>query len=196
MITSRYSNIAIPSELFARLNSINTHRGRLTKQADTFSSIYHHPGYISRRWYLGISTLRHPHIITTQDRGLKVNLYILHSKKREISHLKMNRGLWWPERTIDEADVSGLLPNCSSYSGFRLTAPATQSQIRTLERLLQIARDQLPKLTAFNANLLIQESILQQHIGVIQRLIDDDNRSRLLESRKRSHQHNTSYSRA
>lgn len=185
-INGRYSALTISPELISRLKNLDSHSGRLNRQANTFSGIYHHPGYISRRWYLGTSALPFPHVIATKDNGTKINLYLLVSKFRLIIHLKMNRGLWWHEDNIDEADAGAILPNSTSYKGFQLRHPATENQIYALKGSLTLPAEQLPKLTAYNADLLIKENILLEHMGEINRLIKDASRRHLIKMKKQS----------
>lgn len=183
---SLYSQPSIAPELLARLRSIKTQRARLKTQVNTFSTIYYHPEFLSRRWYSPSSSLPLPHVISTQENGSKMNLFVLQSKLRLVLHLRMRCGLWWHHGTFDESDLCGVLPNCSTYSGRQLRAPATEGQVRALARFLQVDQETLPNLTAYNANLLIQEHILQEHITEVRRVIADGTRSHLIKAKKKS----------
>lgn len=165
--SSRYSTPSIAPELLTRLRTVHNNKGRLTSQANTFSMIYPHPGFISRRWYLPISALPHPHIIATLENGAKASLYMLMSKDRTILHLKMRSHVWWVEDVHDESEVGAILPPHASYTRGRLRSPASSHQMHALSKLLSIPRHHLPRLTKYNANLMIQGSLMMPHVDEI-----------------------------
>lgn len=165
--SSRYSTPSIAPELLSRLRTIQAHKGYPPRQANTFSTIHPHPDFASRRWYSPYSALPHPHIIGAVENGAKASLYVLMPKDRTILHLKMRSKVWWIEDADEESEVGAILPAHASYSEGRLLSPASSHQMHALSKLLLIPRYHLPRLTKYNANLMIQEILITPHLDEI-----------------------------
>lgn len=166
-----YAHSYIAPELLARLRNLKNHKGHLPRQVNSFSSNYYHPGLMTHRWYLPHSGLQYPHLITTKENGVKLDLFILKSQQKTVLHLKMTHGLWWIEEVFDESDIGAFLPAHTAHSGGRLRSPASSNQMQKLSHLLLLPRNDLPKLTRYNASVIIQEILVAADLDEIMALI-------------------------
>ncbi|PXA04635.1 hypothetical protein DDZ13_05535 [Coraliomargarita sinensis] len=124
------------------------------------------------RWYTSYTLLPHPHVIEATDRGKCISLFVLMSKVSAVLKLKMRKGVWWLDNDYDESESGAILPAHASCYGVGLRTSASHQQMHALSNPLMLPRQQLPKLSKYNASLLIQETLIAQHHDEIAALIE------------------------
>ena len=169
----RYAQCCLPPELLARINSIYGHCDQLHKQENCLSLIYPHADAEPHRWHAHLQQLPYFHIITTEDYGNSIYLHVLLPDMGQILSLKKKNGLWEYYCLTDESEVAAIVPNRFSMAHSSwLKKPATMSQMARVAKLLLLPKTELPRLTAFNACLIIQTSLLMQDIETVSPIVE------------------------
>ena len=170
-ITSR-SRSALPVELINRLRCIARQR-KYQDQIDTLSMVLPHSEDASIRWYLEHEGLPYFHHMETRDHGNLLILRVWIPRLRSAITLQKLSSAWDLIEVTPEAAMLDRIPArfFESNAGW-FKKPATRSQMSTVAKQLLIPIHKLPRLTAFNAQLLLQSTILHRHLPSVRGLID------------------------
>jgi len=166
------SNSTIPRELNTRLRCVLRHKS-YTDQIDTFSMVFPHSEETAVRWYLHHQEIPYMHILETHNHGNTMVLYVWVPRSRCAVILAKQFSTWDLSAVASEAELLDHIPHRfleSNPAWFK--KPASKSQMYTVARQLLMPVHRIPRLTAFNAQLIIQTAILKRHMRHVCRLVE------------------------
>ncbi|WP_146209319.1 hypothetical protein [Coraliomargarita sinensis] len=167
------SNYTLPKELNTRLRCVMRQKS-YTDQIDTFSMVFPHSEETAVRWYLHHQEMPYMHILETHNHGNTMFLYVWVPRLRSAVILEKQFSTWDLSAVVSETALLDHIPNRFLESNAAwLKKPASKSQMYTAARQLLMPVHRIPKLTAFNAQLIIQTSILKRHLQYVCRLVEE-----------------------
>lgn len=165
------SHSALPAELNLRLRFIA--RRHYRDQIDTLSMVFPHSEDTMIRWYLQHEAMPYLHIMETRNHGNLLMLYVWIPRLRSAIKLQKQLSKWDVIEMIPESALLNETPaRFLESSAAWLKKPASKSQMYTLAKQLLLPVHRLPRLTAFNAQLLLQSTILHRHLPRVRSLVD------------------------
>jgi hypothetical protein len=142
-------------------------------QLDSFSVAFPHSEETAVRWYLHHHEIPYLHVMETHNHGNRMFLYAWVPRLRRAVILEKQFSTWDLSAVVSEADLLDHIPHRffeSNAAWFK--KPASKSQMYTVARQLLMPIHRIPRLTAFNAQLIIQTTILKRHTRHVCQLLD------------------------
>ena len=162
------SSSILPTQIQVRLACI-ARQTQYSQQVDTLSMSYPHCDVGAYRWCLPFAELPFLHAISTSDHGNQMQLHALvQTPSPRVVSLQKIYSDWYVSSVLPEADVVEVLPDrLAEFNAAWLRKPASKSQMLTVAKQLAVLPRALPRLTAFNANTVIQVSLIKRHLSVV-----------------------------
>lgn len=168
----RRPHLTLPTELHTRLGCV-IRQQNYSDQLDTFSMVLSHSEDSSYRWNLYHRDLPYLHLMETRDHGNHMVVHVLIPTNRSILTLEKNHSDWRISSTTAEEDIEDIIPDrFENENSDWLLKPASPRQMQTVARQLHLPRQRVPKLTAYNAQILLQTTIVMRHLPYIRRTVE------------------------
>lgn len=151
----------LPPEVFARLDCLYNLK-LLEDQKDIFSELLPVSKNKALRWHKPMKCLPFHHRIGSQQQGKKIIVDILTHDRKSVLTMQCENGAW---RLVTAVNIKAFAKGQSSYylnCQWR-PKPATASQVNYIVKLLAIAPNELPVISANNASLVIDASRMMKH---------------------------------
>lgn len=168
---------SLPADVITRIQSVARLKEN-SEQINALSLMYPHKDAEPHRWYMQFRDFPYLHVIHTSDHGFRMQLHVLIPSLGSILSLEKEGSSWYRSGICGEDEVAAVIPwRFSASRSSWMSLLATSRQLETVGDILAVPLEQVPRLTAFNANLVIQTAILQHHIprvvGMLEMWVQD-----------------------
>ena len=168
----RHPSSSLPMELMTRLRCISR-QPVYGDQVDALSIVFPHGENLNYRWFLHHSDMPYLHIMETYDSGNRMILHVLLATLRSVLTLEKRFSEWEIQTITPEHEIEAIVPDRFEEVNQGWTPkPATKAQLRTLANQISVPIYRIPQLTAFNAQLLIQTTLVMRHLPHVNDLVE------------------------
>lgn len=164
---------SLPMELMARLRCVSR-QTKYKDQVDALSMVFPHGEYLNYRWFLHHSEMPYLHVMETYDSGNLMILHVLLPTLRSVLTLKKKLLDWEIQTLTREDEIETIVPDrFEDGDGGWTLKPASKAQLRTIANQISVPIHRIPNLTAFNAQLVIQTTLIMRHLPHVNEMIEN-----------------------